>query len=52
MSKYEISIVVESDSDYSDGEQIEELRNDLTSVVADYNCFCQIGTQKFVRLSK
>ena len=44
--KYEISLIIESDDDYSDGEQIEELRNDIEMTVADYNCFCQIGNIK------
>lgn len=43
MARYEITLVVESDNNYSDGEQIEELRDDITMVVANYNCFCQIG---------
>lgn len=51
MAKYEITLVVESDDDYSDGDQIEELRNELTSVVTDYNCFCQIGNTKICELN-
>lgn len=51
MARYEITLVVESDNNFSDGEQIEELRNELTSVVADYNCFCQIGSTKVCELN-
>lgn len=46
MAKYEITVVVESDNDFSDGEQIEELRDEITMTVANYNCFCQIGNTK------
>lgn len=50
MAKYKIELVVESDDDYSDGEQIEELRNDIEMAVASYNCFCQIGEAKVCEL--
>ena len=43
MAKYKITAVVESDDDYSDGEQLEELRDEISMVIADYNCFCGIG---------
>lgn len=46
MAKYEITLTVETDDDYSDGEQIEALRDEITMLVADYNCFCQIGDVK------
>lgn len=46
MAKYKIELIVESDNDYSDGDQIEELRNDIEMAVASYNCFCQIGEVK------
>lgn len=46
MAKYKIELTVESDNDYSDGNQIEELRDDIEMVVADYNCFCQLGEVK------
>lgn len=51
MARYKITLVLESDPDYSDGEQIEELRDEITSVVADYNCFCQIGETKVCELN-
>lgn len=41
--RYEITAVVESDDDYTDGDQIEELRADISMAIADYNCFCGIG---------
>ena len=41
--KYEVSFIIESDDEYSDGKQIENLRNDIEMTVADYNCFLQIG---------
>lgn len=37
MAKYKIELIVESDNDYSDGDQIEELRNDIEMAVASYN---------------
>lgn len=46
MSKYKIELIVESDNDYSDGDQIEELRDDIEMAVASYNCFCQVGEVK------
>ena len=44
--RYEIKVVVESDDDYTDGDQIESLKVDIEMVVADYNCFCQVGNIK------
>lgn len=46
MAKYKIEIEIETDEEYSKSNQIEDLRDDLTSVVGDYNCFCQIGNTK------
>lgn len=51
MAKYKIELTVESDNDYSDGDQIEELRGDIEMVVADYNCFCRIGEVKIRELN-
>lgn len=51
MAKYKIELTVESDNDYSDGDQIEELRDDIEMVVADYNCFCRIGEAKVRELN-
>ena len=51
MAKYKIELSVESDNDYSDGDQIEELRNDIEMAVASYNCFCQIGEVKVRELN-
>lgn len=48
--KYKVSLTIESDDDYSDGEQIEDLKNDIEMVVADYSCFCQIGNVKVVEI--
>jgi hypothetical protein len=39
MARYKISLTIESDDDYTDGEQIESLKNDIQMRVADYNCF-------------
>jgi hypothetical protein len=46
MAKYKIEIEVEIDEEYSNSNQIEDLVNDLTYVVADYNCFYQVGDTK------
>ena len=51
MGKYEVSFIIESDDDYADGEQIEELRNDIESLLSDYNCFIQIGNVKIRELN-
>lgn len=51
MAKYKITVVVESDDDYTDGDQIEELRSDISMVIADYNCFCMIGDVKVQELN-
>ena len=51
MARYEITLEIESDDDYLDGEQIEELRNEITSVIEDYDCFCQIGNIKIRELN-
>ena len=50
--KYEVSFIVESDDEYSDGEQIEDLRNDIEMTVADYNCFLQIGNVKVAEIGQ
>lgn len=49
--RYRITAIVESDDDYTDGEQIEELRSDISMVIADYNCFCKIGEVKIRELN-
>ena len=41
---------IESDDEYSDGEQIEDLRNDIEMTVAHYNCFLQIGNVKVAEI--
>ena len=51
MAKYGITVIVESDNDYTDGDQIEELRGDLSMMIADYNCFVQIGNIKIEELN-
>lgn len=51
MGKYEVSFIIESDEDYADGEQIEELRNDIESLLSDYNCFIQIENVKIRELN-
>ena len=51
MARYKVTVVVESDDDYADGDQIEELRSDISMVIADYNCFCMIGDVKVQELS-
>lgn len=43
MARYRISVVIESDSNYSDGEQLEDIRNEISMVIADYSCFCEVG---------
>lgn len=39
MTKYEIKITIESDDNYSNSNQIEDLVNEITLMIADYNCF-------------
>ena len=51
MAKYKIELIVESDNDYSDGDQVEELRKDIEMTVANYNCFYQIGDVKVCELN-
>lgn len=51
MAKYKITAIVESDDEYSDGDQIEALRDDISMLIADYNCFCEIGNVKIEELS-
>ncbi len=51
MAKYKIELIVESDNDYFDGEQIEDLRNDIEMATASYNCFCQVGEVKVCELN-
>ena len=51
MGKYEVSFIIESDEDYADGEQIEELRNDIESLLSDYSCFIQIENVKIRELN-
>lgn len=51
MARYGITVNVESDNDYSDGDQIEKLRDDLSMLIADYNCFMQIGDVKIEELN-
>ena len=51
MGSCRITVIVESDNDYSDGNQIEELRDDLSMLIADYNCFLQIGDVKVEELN-
>ena len=51
MAKYKIELTVESDNDNSDGNQIEELRDDIEMVVAGYNCFCRLGEVKICELN-
>lgn len=51
MARYKIIAIVESDDDYTDGDQIEELRSDISMAIADYNCFCRIGDIKIQELS-
>lgn len=51
MARYGITVTVESDNDYSDGDQIERLRDDLSMMIADYNCFVQISDVKIEELN-
>lgn len=51
MAKYQINLIIESDDDYSDSEQIEELINDIEMTVAGYNCFYQNGDIKICELN-
>lgn len=51
MARYGITVNVESDNDYSDGDQIEKLRDDLCMLIADYNCFVRIGDVKIEELN-
>ena len=51
MARYGITVIVESDNDYSEGNQIEELRDDLSMLITDYNCFIQIGDIKIEELN-
>ena len=46
MAKYEVIVKIETMDDYSDGDQLEALRDDVEMVVADYDCFSQIGSVK------
>lgn len=51
MAKYKIELIVESDNDYFDGNQIEDLKNDIEMTTASYNCFCRVGEVKVWELS-
>lgn len=51
MEKYKIELIIESDNDYSDGDQIEDLRNDIEMTIASYNCFYQVGEVKICELN-
>lgn len=46
MAKYELILKIETMDDYSDGNQLENLRDEVEMVVADYDCFSQIGSIK------
>lgn len=38
--RYEITVIIDSDPDYTNGDQIEDLKDDIEMTIADYNCFC------------
>lgn len=44
--RYEITVIIDSGPDYTNGDQIEDLKDDIEMTIADYNCFCQIGDIK------
>lgn len=46
MMKYKISFTVEFDQNYADSEQLEALRDEISMVIADYNCFLETGGVK------
>ena len=50
MAKYELILKIETMDDYRDGDQIEALRDEIEMVVADYDCFSQIGSVKIRKI--
>lgn len=52
MARYRITAVIELDDDYAHQDQIEELRSDISMIIADYNCFCGIGKVEIEDLSR
>ena len=37
--KYKVSVVLEFDNEYFNGNQIEDIKDEITMLIADYNCF-------------
>lgn len=37
--KYKVSVVLEFDNEYFNGNQIEDIQNEIAMLIADYNCF-------------
>lgn len=41
--KFEIRFFIGKDEDYSNSNQVEMLRAEIESLIANYNCFYRIG---------
>lgn len=52
MAKYRISVDLEFDSDYHRNNQIEDIKNEITMLIAGYNCFLRIGDVVAEKLSE
>jgi hypothetical protein len=52
MEKYRISVDLEFDSDYHRNNQIEDIKNKIAMLIADYNCFLRIGDVVAEKLSE
>ena len=52
MEKYRISVDLEFDSDYHRNNQIEDIKNEITMLIAGYNCFLRIGDVVAEKLSE
>ena len=48
--KYEIKFIIEQDDDYRNGDQFEDLKNDIEMTIADYNSFCFVGDIKIAEI--
>lgn len=43
MARYKVDVIIETNSDYTNGNQIEDIQKEISMVVADYNCFLRIS---------
>lgn len=41
--KYRISVIIGFDQEYSRGDQMENIKSEISMLIADYNCFYVIG---------